>query len=56
LIFQEGESVPLVKLDTAANPERPAPTYAVTQPKETRLKGMRGGEDSSIGVTGRPRR
>jgi hypothetical protein len=54
LVLQDGVNVPLVRPAEAA-PARPSPVYAVTKPKEMRMKGMQGGEDHSIGVTGRPR-
>lgn len=53
LILQDGETVPIVKPREEARAQRPSPVYAVTQPKEGRMKGMRGGEADSIGVTGR---
>jgi hypothetical protein len=59
LVLRDGESVPLVKPADAGPPRRPEPVYAVTTPRDCRMKGMTGGEAAAIPVTGRgpePRR
>jgi hypothetical protein len=55
LILQDGENVPIA-LAARTTPKRPDVTHAITQPRETKRKGMHGGEDhGAIGVTGRGR-
>jgi hypothetical protein len=53
LVFGDGTAVPLAA-EPPAPAGRPQPVYAVTTPRETRMRGMAGGEDpGAIGVTGR---
>jgi hypothetical protein len=56
LVFQEGETLPLVRSADVARATRPDPVYAVTQPRDARMKGMPIGPDQSVAVTGRGRR
>jgi hypothetical protein len=53
LVFGDGTAVPLAAGPQAAA-ARPQPVYPVTTPRETRMHGMRGGEDpGAVAVTGR---